>query len=346
MLRRVLIRKKHKMENTLFIYSKNRDIEIERFHVCTWDFRDNSSLIEIGFELNHEKIQKDQNEIKIFISAPWLNSESIIEDYFLKLKDLDNIKFIFNDVAIGTEIINEIADKWGCIQSFKERESICLLPLQFIQSENVIELTLNSEGYNKLMLEKRKNIYCRIGIKLIKDHSIALKKQGITKSTIIYDLKINERRNIPNKIEPLDLCKIKAVFFFNIVPNDYSLSFYDNKSLMNIRNLEYNGFKNYLKDARIKKDDLIVVFNKLKNEVGYTFFNVYNHEIIGVGALAIAVLLNLLCGILLFLPSLRGDKTDHNVTNLPCEIYIAGSLWLMLLTYFAIKKIKPNWIKW
>jgi hypothetical protein len=332
------------MENTLFIYSKVRNIEIERFHICTWDFRDKSSLIEVGFEINHKKIDVEQTEIKIFITAPWLNSKSKIIDYFSKLKDLDNMKFIFNDVAEGTDIINGNAEKWGCIQRFKEGSSICLLPVEIKHKENIIELRLNIEEYNKLL--NRENIYCRIGIERNNRESIALKKHGITKTTIIYDLKINERRNLPKDIEPLDLCGIKTAFFFNIIPNDYSISFYDNNVLVNIRNLEYIGFKNYLNDDRIKKDDLIVVFNKLKEKVGYTFFNVYNHEIIGVGALAVAILLNLLCGILLFLPSLRGDKTDHNIMNLPIEIYCAISLWILLFSYFAVKKFKPNLLSW
>jgi hypothetical protein len=336
------------MDNSFFVYSDEiKNLSIERFHLCSWDFRDRTSLIEFGIELNsNELVDKDNITIKIFI--PWLNDKCTIEDYFSKFKSSENVKFIFNDVALGHDIINEDSNKWGILQKFKERENICILPTEGKVNGNVIELKINLEGYHiSTDFTKGCNVYIRTAIKPEKENSIALKKRGINKSTFIFDIKLNEKRNLPVNIEPRFPCKIKDSFYFNIVPNDYSLNFYDSKSLKNVRTLEFNGFKCYMNDERIKRDDLVVVFSKINDGANHSYFNVYTNEFIGVGALAIALLINLLSGILLFLPSLKtGKDKSYSFFNLPWEANIAISLWFLIFIYFILKKFKPNWIKW
>lgn len=47
------------MENSFFIYTEKRNtIQIERFHICSWEFNNNSSLVEFGFEISKESIKK------------------------------------------------------------------------------------------------------------------------------------------------------------------------------------------------------------------------------------------------------------------------------------------------
>lgn len=207
---------------------------------------------------------------------------------------------------------------------------------------------MNLTNYNEKTrgLEKKPNVYFRFSIETKKKQSLALKKAGINKTTIIYDVKVNERRNIPSDISSQNPCSIKHFFYFNIVPNDYNLGFYNNNIFKSIRTLEYAGFKEYLNDKRIKRDDLIVISFKESNQKSYSIFNVFNNEVFGIGGLAMALLLNLLCGILLFIPSIRSDRLDHNIINLPWELYTAVFIWGLVLLYFIIKKKRPNWIKW
>lgn len=335
------------MDNSFYLFSDTiEDVNIDRFHICSWDFRDKSSIVEFGVEINQKSINFDENFI-LNLYIPWLKSDCTITDFYNRLVDLGNSKFIFNDVAIGRDVFDEDGGKTGGIQKFKVRENIVLIPFQHEVLENILRITLNLADYQKQRTDQsQENLYFRFSIERKKREGIALKKTGINKSTLIYDIKVNERRNLPENISAKHPCNIGCVFYFNIVPNDYNLNFFDSKILKNIRTLEYHGFSRYLNDNRVKANDLVVVSSKSSGLDSYSFFIVYSNEILGVGVLALALLLNLLSGILLFLPSLRSDRFNHNVYNLPLELYVAIGIWALVFSYFLIKRIKPNWIKW
>ncbi|WP_430404097.1 hypothetical protein [Fluviicola sp.] len=336
------------MDNPFYLFSDaTRNVIVERFHICSWDFRNKTSLIEFGVEINQTSVDSTIKNFTLNLYIPWLKADCVITDFYNRLIDLNNSKFIFNDVSIGRDVFDEDGGKTGGIQKFKVRENIVLLPFQHKINENVLRIDLNLVDYQKQRTdESKENLYFRFSIETKKRESIAVKKSGINKSTFLYDLKVNERRNLPEGVSAKFPCKINSVFYFNIVPNDFNLNFFDSKVLKNIRTLEYQGFSKYLSDGRVKADDLVVVSSKISKQDSYSFFIVYSNEIVGVGVLAIALLLNLLSGILLFLPALRGDKFDHDLFNLPIELYIAIGIWLLVFSYFLIKRIKPNWIKW
>lgn len=164
---------------------------------------------------------------------------------------------------------------------------------------------------------------------------------------------INERRNIPDNIfkefEDRQLCNIKTCFSFNIVPNKFDLEFFDNSSLKSVRTLEYESFNKYLGDNRVKKDDLIVVFNKKQNSESYIFFSMYAYERIGLGQFALAILINIICGFLLFLPSYREKlrpelSAKQILLELPIEIIIALVLIISTFIYFVFPVIR-YWIR-
>ena len=108
--------------------------------------------------------------------------------------------------------------------------------------------------------------------------------------------------------------------------------------------MEFDSFKKYLGDNRVKKDELVVVFNKKKEQDSYAFFSIFSKERIGAGQFALAVLVNLICGILLFVPSFRKDL---NLTffskslwqSLPIEVYISISIGLIIVGYFIWPKV-------
>lgn len=346
------------MENSFFIYSKKgSSIQLERLHICTWEFNNNTSLVEFGFEISKESIKDDNITISIFI--PWVVKSCKTKDLYDKLSIAENSRFIFNDSISATKYLNTSTNNSGVIHTFSGRNELCVLPAEIkINEDKVVTANLNLKAYNEYNQETKPNIYFRFWI----DPSlpfISMRKKGVSKSTIIYDIKVNERRNIPDdKIDYFnekEFCKIKYCFSFNILPNKYDIVFFDNTSLKNVRTLEYESFNKYLVDKRVKKDELIVVFNKKEvkefetKEIAesFSFFSIYSMERIGTGQFALAILINIFCGVLLFIPAYRKtfipEISPLNVwTVLPTEIFIALGLAFTTLIYFISPLIVYN----
>lgn len=251
------------MDNSFFIFTDDQEIIIERFHICTWEFNNSKPLIEFGAEISKDSIHEDTLSISIFI--PWLTERCEIKDLYEKLKDRENSRFIFNDSIKGDEPLDAKTDELGVIHEFLNRDYLCILPIKTKIEAETIYISIDLRSYKEK--KKTTNIYFRFLIEPIQ--KIPMIKNGIGKSTIIYDIKVNEQRNIPsNKVSSLNkkiFSKIKSCFLFNIIPNKYDIVFFENKPLKNIRTLEYDSFKRYLPYDRVRKDDLIVVFNKKKS---------------------------------------------------------------------------------
>ena len=338
------------MENSFFIFTDKEPIVIERFHICTWEFKDSKPLIEFGAEISKDSI-KDKDSLCLSIYIPWLTDECKISDLYTNLKERENARFIFNDSIKSDVPLDSSTDDVGVIHKFQNKESLCILPITYQKDNCIISINISLNRYNDFNGEKS-NIYFRFLIKPIE--KIPMIKKGIGKSTIIYDIKVNERRNISSNEEKnlrdKAFCKIKNCFLFNIIPNEYNVVFFENKSLKNIRALEYESFKKYLLDSRVKKDELIVVFNKkdsVEQSPSYSFFTIYSRERIGTGQFAIAILINILCGFLLTLPGYRKDlKEDQNPLIIwewfTWELYLVLALFIVsvLLLY------PPKWLKW
>lgn len=340
------------MENAFLVYTSKceQPIKVERFHICTWEFK-SSSLIEFGVEIDKYSI-KDEESLDIFFYIPWVDKSCKRKDLYEKLKESENSRFIFNDSIPKTSYLDGDTDKKGVIHEFSDRNKLCILPVELkINDNNITTASLNLKPYIKNIQSEKPNIYFRFYIEPSVQH-ISTRKKGINKTRIIYDIKINERRNIPDNIfkefEDKQLCDIKTCFSFNIVPNKFDLEFFDNSSLKSVRTLEYESFNKYLGDDRVKKDDLIVVFNKKQNSESYIFFSMYAYERIGLGQFALAILINIICGFLLFLPSyrekLRPELSAKQVLlELPFEIIIALVLIISTFIYFVFPVIR-YWI--
>lgn len=346
------------MNNSIFIYTeKEKTILIERFHMCTWEFSNNSSLVEFGFEINKESIVEDVLTIELYI--PWGSKKCETKDLYEKLSNAENSRFIFNDSINNTKYLKDNTNNLGVIHTFSGRNELCVLPTSLtISDDKTVSISLNLKNYRDYQQEEKPNIYFRFWIKP-ESPFISMRKKGISKSTIIYDIKINERRNIPSdKIDYFSdkaFCKIRYCFSFNILPNKYNIVFFDNGSLKNVRTLEYESFNKYLGDKRVKKDELIVVFNKKevyefeKKKVAesFSFFSVYSKERIGPGQFALAILINIVCGVLLFIPAYRKTfEPEVSLlkvwTVLPSEIFIALGIAIATLIYFVWPWIKSN----
>lgn len=335
------------MENNFLIFTDHKEsITLERFHICTWEFSNDSSLVEFGAEISKETIGTE-NELRINFFIPWVDKKCERKDLYNNLLDPENSRFIFNDSITKTLYLEGYTSKLGVIHKFSGKKELCILPSKIEIEDKIISVTLNLKPYQEYTEEEEPNIYFRFSIKPSIPY-ISIRKNGIGKSTIIYDVKVNEKRNIPrNKIEYFSdnkLCKIDNCFLFNIVPNKYDLVFFDNSSLKNVRTLEYESFNKYLGDKRVKKDELIVVFNKKKDEKSYSFFSIYSMERIGMGQFALAILINIICGILLSFPSYRKEFNSElsfydNLKALP-EICIAIVIVFFTFIYFVFPIIK------
>jgi hypothetical protein len=347
------------MDNSFFVFTeKTKPVQIERFHMCTWEFSNDSSLVEFGFEINKESIVEDVMKIELYI--PWVSKKCETKDLYEKLSNAENSRFIFNDSIIGTKYLKINTNNLGVIHTFSGRNELCVLPATLnISNDRIVSISLNLKNYrDRYQQDEKPNIYFRFWIKP-ESPFISMRKKGISKSTIIYDIKINERRNIPSdKIDYFSdkfFCKIRYCFLFNIFPNKYDIVFFDNSSLKNVRTLEYDSFNKYLGDKRVKKDELIVVFNKkevkdLENKEvaeSFSFFSIYSKERIGPGQFALAILINIVCGVLLFIPAYRKTFIPEVSflkvwTILPFEIFIAFGIAVATLTYFTLPLITSN----
>jgi hypothetical protein len=328
------------MNNSYFLYAKSgEEIVVPRFHICTWEFRNGGALIEFGCELDKESI-KGRESVTLCLFVPWLFKGCKIEDFFPKLIDQNNLRLIFNDGIKGSKNINEQSNTSGIRYTFVDRFPICIVPVQLEQEgEKVIGITFNLGEYQKLPETDRSNIYCRFSLDPKLEY-ISTRKNGIGRSTIIYDIKLNERRNIPQEnlgqLEKRTFCHVNHCFCLNIVPNSYDLVFFDSTALRNVRTLESKAFNTYLGGKRVREDDLLVVFNKRSgnsNDPGscqFSFFLMLAKERVGATQFVLAIFVNLLCGVLFLLASTKqaegGTGYLSKICGMSFEFWIAITL--------------------
>ena len=130
------------MENSFFIFSeKSSALILERFHICTWEFKNNSALIEFGGEIvNPKKINDEQISLSIYI--PWLSNKYVVKDLYDRLKDSENSRFIFNDSVTSNIFLDDGQKKDGVVQNFVGRAPLCIFPINSTIYEKNKRLTI------------------------------------------------------------------------------------------------------------------------------------------------------------------------------------------------------------
>jgi len=337
------------MDNSFFVFSDapaGHPIEIERAHICTWDFKNDGALVEFGFEISRKSLPTDK-DLSISVFIPWLAQSEAEEDLYKKLSTTENTRFIFNDSIKSSSSLDGGKNELGVIHHFSNRDTpLCILPVTIRKKDiNVLELNINLQSYRKQSSEA--NIYCRISI-TPPVSAVSMRKEGISKSTIVYDIKVNERRNIPDGMmvyfEHKTFCKIATCFYFSIIPNEYDIVFIENESLKSVRTLEFDSFRKYIGDERVKKDELIVVFNKKNGGESFSFFSIFTKEHIGPDQYILAILVSIVTGVLLFLPGFR-VSLNHDVSifrQIPGELYAAAILVILASLYFFRHKLRRS----
>lgn len=324
------------MDNTFYILSKDY-VCIERLHMCTWEFPYESSYVEIGIEFSYEDILN--NFIEFNLAMPIVKKKDSVTCLLENLSNADNGRFIFNDIVTGIDNIGDDS-RDGIILKFEKREKITLLPCDITVNDGLMYLKIKKPNRHE------GNLYCRILIKL-KNRTIAIQKHGIAQTTYTYDFKINETRNLPQRVyefktsQNLKICKVKKLFCLHAFPDSFILSFIDTSKLKNIRKLESMAFQKYLPQIKgIRKDCYNIMFLKDDDSNGnesYSLFTVCTEETIGSKQIALAIGANILCT-LLFASSLLQfeDPILKWYCQIPWEYWFAiGILILLCLYLFA-----------
>jgi len=326
------------MNNTYYILHQG-EIIIERFHLCTWETLKEPSYIEFGFEIKSDSVK--ETDI-LYLAAPFIETGTVANCLSSNLYNKQNCRFIFNDIVKNSKSVGD-DERDGNIIEFESRNKLTIIPVK----------TICKNGYIEIQLKKTKEVEGSLYFRLLvqkKIGTIARRKQGIAKSNYIYDVKVNETRNIPENVynlkkdNDLNICGIKNVFCLHAINNNTDLSFLDSSKLKNIRELEKEAFKRYLPEIKtIDKEEYNIVFLKDDEKDSYSFFTVFTEETIGSKQIALAIGTNILCSLLFAIASLRIDRdpTIEWYKQIPTEYYISLVLLLILILYMfgIIKKI-------
>lgn len=175
--------------------------------------------------------------------------------------------------------------------------------------------------------------------------TIAETISSITKRTYVYDIKVNEARNIPDDVfnykqeQDLKLLKIQNTFCLHCVPSDYELGFSDSAKLKNVRKLEMDAFCHYLPLLIRMRGGYNIVFLKEKNVNGNSFFTTFSKEYIGNKQLLIALVTNLICNLLFAVAAFRITLGTSEVwyEKIPLEWYISLVVILICVLYCVPK---------
>lgn len=319
------------MDNTFYILAK-KQIDIERLHVCTWEFPNDFSYIEFGIEFSYEDFNDDS--LTFFLAAPFINTNSFVTCLLKNLSDSANGRFIFNDVVSGIDNVGEDS-RDGSILKFEKRDKLTVLPCDIEVNEGLISFSIKKPNSHE------GNLYFRVLIKLGKN-PVAIKKRGIAQATYIYDFKINETRNLPQGIydlkkkNSLEICNVKNVFCLHSIPDNFAFSFVDSSKLKNIRKLETSAFQRYLPEIKcISKDCYNIMFLKDSGKESYSLFSICTEETIGSKQIALAVGANILCSLLFAFSTLRfvKDATIVWYKQIPWEFWGAIVILIVLCIY-------------
>lgn len=327
------------MDNSFYILARDK-MCFERLHICTWEFPNESSYIEFGMEFSNESFGISKT-LELFLSVPFIKKNSSATCLLENLSDSANGRFIFNDVVSGVDNVGEDS-RDGVILKFDKRSKLTVLPCDISVGDGLISL--------KILKPKKYegSLYFRFIVSVDND-TIAFKKKGIAKTSYIYDLKLNETRNLPQEIydlkknESLQICEVKNLFCLHAIPDNFEISFIDSYKLKNIRKLESEAFQKYLPNIKsISKDCYNILFLKDGNKDSYSLFTIVTKEVIGLHQIALAVGANILCSLLFALSSFRLalDSSQKWYQQIPVEYWIALGILIILCIYSYCKKSK------
>ncbi|MDR2694360.1 MAG: hypothetical protein LBB74_09145 [Chitinispirillales bacterium] len=330
------------MENSFYVLAESK-INVTRLHISTWDLLREDALIEFGVELE----KTHDNDIALYLITPSLEFSKTIRSLHYELSDQTNSRFIFNDTIKSVSPFNKSDNRDGAIVSFDGRGELSILAAEHEFDGVALKIAM------QLPERCTERIYIRFLLE-IERKTLAILKHGIARSSYIYDIKINEKRNLSDVVHKyitknkLYFCNIKQCFCFHIIPDNFEISFVDNSKVKAVRKLE-SAFSKYLETVKsLKKDRYIIVFNKDESKEGeektYSFFSVFNEEIIGTSQVIVAVTISILCNLLFAIGNFRVVRSD-NISwfkQVPVEYYCGLIVLVIGVIYIFFNKRLKN----
>jgi len=329
------------MENSFYVLAESKMV-VTRLHISTWDLLKENAIIEFGVELE----RTDDDKIILYLITPSLHFCKSIKSLHCELSDQTNSRFIFNDTIKSVSSFNKSDNRDGAIVSFDERGELSILATEHEFDGVALKIT------TQLPERCTKRVYIRLLLET-ECKTLAILKPGIAKSSYIYDIKVNEKRNLSDTVHSyitknkLKFCNIKQCFCFHILPDDFEISFVDNSKVKTVRKLE-SAFSKYLESVKsLKKNKYMIIFNKdeSKNdeEKTYSFFSVFNREVIGTSQVIVAVTISILCNLLFAIGNFRVVRSD-NISwfkQLPYEYFFGVIMLIIGIIYvFFNKKVR------
>ena len=335
------------MENAFFIMggttSQRLPITISKLHICTWNMRDCNAYFELGIEIAANTLSLNV-DYSISFLAEWLTPCCEIISLHEKFADSDNARFIFNETVESTRDVNGNKHN-GTRISFTNKRQIMLLPINEAKPQDgMVILTFNNKAPQGVYP------YIRILIKTPLSQ-LAMIKKGIAKNSYVFDIKINEKRNLPNWVLDVQnqsnyqFCPIEKAFCLHAVPASYEISFIDSNKLKNVRKLEKSAFTKYLPEIKsIENDDYIITFSKSEDKAksSYSFFSVFTQETIGTDQIIFSIVVNIICSLLFAIDSWR-------LACFEIKSWWWKFPWMFLIAVgiiaFATYRVRNNWRK-
>ena len=332
------------MENAFFIMggttSQRLPITISKLHICTWNMRDCNAYFELGIEIAANTLSLNV-DYSISFLAEWLTPCCEIISLHEKFADSDNARFIFNETVTSASPVDGHSHN-GTKIIFNNPRQIMVLPTTgSVQRNGLLKLTFKNKA------EQAVHPYLRVLIKTPLQ-KLAMVKKGIAKNSYVFDIKINEKRNLPNWVldaqnqSNSQFCLIEKAFCLHAVPASYEISFIDSNKLKNVRKLEKSAFTKYLPEIKsIENDDYIITFSKSEDKAksSYSFFSVFTQETIGTDQIIFSIVINIICSLLFAVDSWRLSciKIDSWLWKFPWMYLIA-----IAIIIFAICRICSN----
>lgn len=245
---------------------------IEKLHFCSWLFQGGAEFLEVGVKVKVDPAKIKLNESwNLDLWLPFVDEEAEHKCLYCKLRDADNARFIFNEGVQSPTSFSDGSQDAGVIMPFKSGESLCFLPIASCTcSRGKIHLVVNRPS-DSGVAELGDNFYVRFVIEL-KASTFSSIIKGIARKSYVYDIKVNEFRNLPAGIDQTKILSIDHLFCIHIVPRDYQLAHFG-KAFRHIRILEDEDYARYAEGSllpdKIKRDEFVVVFNKVDNLEGH-----------------------------------------------------------------------------
>lgn len=268
------------MENNIYLFSKTA-IDISRFHFCSWQVLKGENYLELGFET--EINCETEDNLELFFYIPELYNKltqigkqkfdvNLIKSLHKQLSDEDNAKYIFNESVKSKNSLDCSSEAQTLYQlNFQNDASLIVLPLKFGNERGMLKVSAPI-----FSCCKNKKVYGRFMIPFFKTN-IAEESTSFANKLWIFDIKLNEKRNIPQHIsnefssDNVKFCHVEAFYCFHVFPSLYEISFVSPNNFQSLRILEKMPFSRYLKEVvgnssinAIKENNHLIVFNKHK----------------------------------------------------------------------------------